>query len=203
MLGHRPISDPAELATVVAECVAHLDAGIRLFDGPAIAGDVAVELAGVDASGRLALILCDIVAGPESVLRGLEAQAWWREHPALAARVFADGTLNPPAPPRVFVVATRWSDRALRLLRALGPLAPTAVECRVFKDPDGAVVALEPVDIGRMPSAVEVRAGAVAGPAPAPVQVSSPARLPDAEDAQRATVLIERLERLRFSEVFR
>ena len=73
ILGRRPVSDPAELGTVVAECLTHLEPGLTLVDGSASAGDVSVELTAVADGGRLVLILCDIVGGPETVLRAPSA----------------------------------------------------------------------------------------------------------------------------------
>ena len=200
MLGRRPVTDPAELATVVAECLGHLEAGLALLARPASAGEVTVDLAGVDARGCLVLILCDIVAGPETVLRAVEGGAWWGEHADLAARAFAGASIDPGATPRTFVVATRFTDRALRVLRALGPVAPAAVECRVFEDREaGTVVSLDRVDVAFRRD--DAPSAARSEPAPARA-AAAPAR-PGDGDAQRAAVLIERLERLRFSEVFR
>jgi hypothetical protein len=206
MLGRRPVNDPAELGTVVAECLTHLEPGLTLLDRSTAAGDVTVELTAASDGGRLVLILCDLVAGPETVLRAVEAAAWWREHAELAARVFAGAGVDPHAAPRTLVVATRWTDRALRLARALGPVAPVAVECRVFRDADGgSVVSLDRLDVTREGDAALAGAGVAARPdarpEPTPPAVTAPASL--AAPAQRAAVLIERLERLRFSEVFR
>jgi len=200
LLGRRPVTDPAALATVVAECLGHLEAGLVLLARPAPAGDVTVDLAGVDARGRLVLILCDLVAGPETVLRAVEGGAWWGEHADLAAHVFAGAGLVPGTTPRTFVVATRFTDRALRVLRALGPVAPAAVECRVFEDREaGTAVSLDRVDVAFRRD--DAPSAARSEPAPARA-AAAPAR-PGDGDAQRAAVLIERLERLRFSEVFR
>ncbi len=196
MLGPRPVTHPAELAAIVAECLSHLEAGLRLLD-----------VAAVDARGRLALILRDIEAGPEAVLRALESGAWWRAHTARAARVFAGTVVDPHAAPRTLLVATRVTDRARRLLRALGPLAPAAVECRVFDDADhGAAVSLDRVDarerdVARAGTGSSARDDTRSEPAPA--RATSTARAPGDVHAQRAAVLIERLERLRFSEGFR
>ncbi len=185
VLGPRPVGDPAELAAVVAECLPHLEDGLTLLDRAANAGEITVDVAAVDARGRLVLIVCDIVGGPETVLRAVESVAWWREHAGLAARVIPGAGIDGAAEPRAFVVASRFTDRALRLIRALGPVAPAAVECRVFEDAGhDAAVSLDRVD------AVPVRA-------PSPPATSGDA------DARRAGVLIERLERLRFSEGFR
>ena len=200
VLGRRPVTDPAELATVVAECLSHLDPGLRLLGRAANAGEVTVDLACVDGARRLVLILCDIVAGPETVLRAVEGGAWWGEHADLAARAFAGASIDPGATPRTFVVATRFTDRALRVLRALGPVAPAAVECRVFEDREaGTAVSLDRVDVAFRRD----DAPSAARPEPAPARVAAAPATSEDEDAQRAVVLIERLERLRFSEVFR
>jgi len=90
VLGRRPVTDPAELATVVAECLPHLDPGLRLLGRAANAGEVTVYLACVDGARRLVLILCDIVAGPDAVLRAVEGAAWWGEHPELLAHLAED-----------------------------------------------------------------------------------------------------------------
>jgi hypothetical protein len=215
LIGRRPIDDPAELARVVAGCFAHLEAGLTRLERPASAGEIAVELAGVDAGGRLVLVLCDLVAEPAAVLRALEAAAWWREHAGLADRVFGDVVVDTQAAPRTFVVATRWSDRALRVLGTLAPLGalgPVAVECRVFLDAEGAeLVSLDRFDAARAAADAPARRALQPEPAPhdapaprpAPAEAGAPARAAGDGEKQRAAVLIERLERLRFSEVFR
>ena len=83
------------------------------------------------------------------------------------------------------IAATRFGDRALRLLRLLGEVAPDAVECHLFEDAAGLVVAFDRLAVtpGTRPPAA---------PAAAPT-----------DEAQRAAALVERLERLRFREVFR
>jgi len=209
VLGRRPVTDPAELATVVAECLPHLDPGLRLLERAANAGEVTVDIACVDGARRLVLILCDIVAGPDAVLRAVEGAAWWREHPELLPRVFpAAAALDAGAPPRTLLVACRFGDRALRLLRALGPLGPEPVECRVFTDETGTVVSLERVDVAAAPARAAAAPEPAAPPAaarpvaPAP-ETPAPAAGPVERPAASASQLIDRLERLRFSEVFR
>lgn len=179
----RVIADPEALAAVVVECLPHLEPGLTLLSRASNAGEVVVDVTARDARGRLVLIVCDVVAGPETVLRALEGVAFWREHPGLARRLFA-GAGTDGAGPRAFAVATRFTDRALRLCRALGAVAPVPVECRVLTDPaHGAMASLHRVD--RDPT----RAGTSRGAA--------------MDDAARAAALIGELERLRFGEVFR
>ena len=201
VLGRRPVTDPAELATVVAECLPHLDPGLRLLERAANAGEVTVDIACVDGARRLVLILCDIVAGPDAVLRAVEGAAWWREHPELLPRVFpAAAALDAGAPPRALLVACRFGDRALRLLRALGPRGPEPVECRVFTDETGTIVSLERVDVAAPEPAAPPAAARPVAPAP---ETPAPAAVPVKTPAASASALIDRLERLRFSEVFR
>jgi hypothetical protein len=187
----------------VADCLAHLEPGLRLLDRLAPAGEVDVDLACLDAGRRLTLVLCAVDAGPEAVLRAVECAAWWGEQGALLARLHPEAApVTPGMPPRTILVAGRFSERALRLLRALGALAPLAVECRVYADAEGPLVSLERLAAGPA-------AGVAAAPAPPEAMVAPtppPAALPggaEPDPAARARVLIERLERLRLSEAFR
>ena len=191
VLTRRAVVDAGELAAAVSECASHLEPGLRPLQRTLAAGEVTVELACADASGRLVLVVTDVVAGPETVLRAVEGAAWWGQHVALLPRLFPEAVLQPLAP-RAMIAASSFSDRALRLLRALGPVAPDAVECRLFQDADGPVVGLERVDVAPGPGQ----------PRAAPAAEETSAEAPRAA-AKQAAVLIERLERLRFSEGFR
>jgi len=187
VLKRRAIADAGELAGVLAGCAGQVETGLTpLLQRPVAAGEVTIDLACADASGRLVLVACDVVAGAETVLRAIEGAAWWAEHAALRPRVFADAPLGREAPPRALVAASRFSDRALRLLRALGPSAPEAFECGLFEDADGPVIGLERLD-------------AASGLA----QASPTGAKATAEAPRSAAALVERLERLRFSEGFR
>jgi hypothetical protein len=188
-LRRRAIADAGELAGALAAGAGHLEPGLVVLQRAVVAGDVIVDLALADASGRLLLAVCDVVAGVETVLRVVEGAAWWSEHAALGPRVFPHVALERGAPPRALVAATRFSDRALLLLRALGPLAPEAVECALFEDAEGPVVALDRLDLGT--GQTETNAPLAGAAAALPTETG------------RAAALVERLERLRFSEGFR
>jgi len=188
VLARRTIADARELAGVIAECASHLE--LRPLQRALAAGEVTADLACADTSGRLVLVVSDVVAGPETVLRAVEVAAWWGEHAALLGRLFPDAALLGAAP-HALIAASRFTDRALRLLRALGPAAPDAVECRLFQDADGPVVALD-----RLAPAQDASQPHPAAPA------EGTAEAPRA-DAKQAVALIDRLERLRFSEGFR
>lgn len=191
-LTRRAVADAGELARVAAECASQLEPGLVPVQRPFAAGEVTVDLACADASGRLVLVVCDVVAGPETVLRAVEAVAWWGEHAALRPSVFPDAALDRDAAPRALIVASRFSDRALRLLRVLGASAPEAVECRLFQDADGPVVGLGRLDLAQ----------GAGPPRPAAAVEMTAAEAPRAQ-SKGAAVLIQRLERLRFSEGFR
>jgi len=191
-LTRRAVADAGELARVAAECASQLEPGLVPVQRPCAAGEVTVDLACADASGRLVLVVCDVVAGPETVLRAVEAVAWWGEHAALHPSVFPDAALARDAAPRALIVASRFSDRALRLLRGLGASAPEAVECRLFQDADGPVVGLGRLDLAQ----------GAGPPRPAAAVEVTAAEAPRAQ-SKGAAVLIQRLERLRFSEGFR
>lgn len=191
-LTRRAVADAGELARVAAECASQLEPGLVPVQRPFAAGEVTVDLACADASGRLVLVVCDVVAGPETVLRAVEAVAWWGEHAAALPSVFPDAALDRDAAPRALIVASRFSDRALRLLRVLGASAPEAVECRLFQDADGPVVGLGRLDLAQ----------GAGPPRPAAAVEVTAAEAPRAQ-SKGAAVLIQRLERLRFSEGFR
>jgi len=184
-LKRRVVSDASELAGVLAQCAPELEPGLRLLQRAATAGEIGVDLLCVDASGRLVLVAADVVAGAETVLRALEAVAWWREHTALLERMFPGAAVDPRGAPRALIAATRFGDRALRLLRLLGEVAPDAVECYLFESPEGPIVAFD-----RLTGTPGTRAPA------APEAAST-------DEAQRAAALVERLEGLKFREVFR
>jgi hypothetical protein len=196
-LRRRAVADVGELAGALAESAGHLEPGLVVLQRTVAAGEVMVDLALADASGRLVLAVCDVVAGAETVLRAVEGAAWWSEHASLRARVFPHVALEHGAAPRVLVAATRFSDRARLLLRALGSSAPEAVECVLFEDANGPVVALDRLDLRTSQTA----AGAPLANPPAPPLADPPT--PPGEEAGRAAALVQRLERLRFSESFR
>ncbi|PYM96825.1 MAG: hypothetical protein DME04_00740 [Candidatus Rokuibacteriota bacterium] len=184
-LKRRAVSDAGELARVLAQCASELEPGLRLLQRAAAAGEVSVDLLCVDASRRLVVVVSEVVASPETVLRALEGVAWWREHTALLERMLPGAGVDPHGAPRALIAAARFGDRALRLLRALGAAAPDAVECYLFEGAEGLVVAFDRVVVApgtRPPAAAEA----------APT-----------DEAQRAGALVESLERLRFREVFR
>ena len=160
----------------------------------------------------LAFALLAVVSLIPSVARRMpiqNGQEWpvaaldWAERQGLHGRFFA--------PPDYGSYLTwRLGDRALRLLRALGGLAPTAFECRVFEAGGERYVCYETA----APSAGREegrRGGGADGAEPAAAAEVTPARHVraaepreegEAEAAARAQSMIARLEALRLREAF-
>jgi hypothetical protein len=180
----------------VTEAIGHLEPGLRVVACRVPVGETILDVLAVDGGGTVVLIGCLPVADAADVLPVLEAAAWWREHGGLAARALAD-LLDPAASPRPVVVATRFTDRARRLLRSLGPAAPAAVECRVFDDGPGLAVAFEGLGPDPEPMPGPGQDAPASRPAPMPLAPAA------GDPADRAAALMERLERLRPTEAFR
>ena len=64
-LGRRPVTDPAGLATGAAECLPRLEAGLRLLDRDASAGEVTLDVAAVDDADKGAAVSLDRVDARE------------------------------------------------------------------------------------------------------------------------------------------
>lgn len=193
------LESAAALAAVVAESLDGIEPGLARIERSFVAGETLVDVVAIDDDRRLVTVVVELEADAGAVARGLEAATWCREHAPLLARVFPDAVVEPAAPARIVLVAARVPERVRRLLRALGPVAPAAVECRVFEFRGERCVAYERV--GESPDRPgEGRGEAPDLAAPAPVAV---ANLSPPTSAERAQSLIERLEALRFGPAFR
>lgn len=207
-----PIRSATALAGVVAQSLGSLAPGATVLERGFVAGEALVDLVGRDAEGSLLVVVVDVDADTAAVVRAVEGAAWCRENGALLARVFAGAEVATGAPPRAVLVAGHLSDRALRFLRTLGPLAPDALECRVFELNGGLCVAYERV--GERRAGADARGGPEGGRTQRPAAVSAGvapvAREPVAaareaveeSAAERAQRMIERLEALDFRQVF-
>jgi hypothetical protein len=185
-----PLPDREELLALVEAGLGALEEGLTPVARRVPAGRVAVDLAALDARGRLVLCLLGPGSEPALLLAAVEAYAWCRENPALLPRLFPAAGLDPGLPPRVFLLAARFSDEVLRAARYLGEAAPALVECRCLEVDGTRGICLEPL--------ADPLAGAAAHAAPdfgPPAAAGDPAR-------ERARRLVRHLERLPFREAF-
>ena len=192
LLRRRPVADARELAACVAASLAGLFPGLRVAARPPAVAEAMADLVAVDAAGGLVLVVCEPTAAPGTVLRALECAAWWREHRAFIPRT-VPGALE-EVPPSAVVVAGRFPDGTLRMLRALGGAAPTAIECRLYEDGDAGGVAFE---------VVATPLGATSETNGAPETNGGQVASPGAPPRAGAEGVVERLARLRFTEAFR
>jgi len=124
------------------------------------------------------------------LLQALEAYGWCRENGALLGRLLPGARIDATAPPRLFLLAPRFSDSLRRTARYLGALAPVLVECRCLEVNGVRGICFEPVE------------GNVEAP---PAEPGAPEGAGDPDDPVRARVrgLVSHLERLSFREAFR
>ena len=216
----RPIvtRSAGALAGVVAESLQAMDPGLTLLERGFAAGETLVDILAIDAARRLVTLVVELDADAAAVVRALEAAAWFRDNWALVGRLFAGADLDLTEPARPVLVARHLGDRALRLLRALGAVAPTAFECQVFEGSGERYVSYERATHGS--SREEGRRStpdAPAGlPAPSEARPDRPEARPDrspraaaeprergvSDAAERAQSMIARLEALRLRQAF-
>ena len=198
------------LAGIVAQSLPAVDPGLTLLERDFAAGETLVDILAIDGARRLVTLVVEPDADAAAVVRALEAAAWCRDNWALVGRLFAGADLDLTEPVRAVLVARRLGDRALRLLRALGALAPTAFECRVFEAGGERYVCYETAAPGAGREEGR-RGGGADGAEPAGAADVTPARHGraagpreggEAEAAARAQSMIARLEALRLRQAF-
>jgi len=192
-LSIRPLAltDREELAALVEANLPALEGGLSILERRFPAGQVPVDLVAVDARERLVLLILGSGSNPAMLLQSLEAYAWCRENGALLGRLLPGASIDPAAPPRLFLLAPRFSDSLRRTARYLGPLSPVLVECRCLEVNGERGICFEPVE-----GDVE----AAAPPEPVPPE---PAEAPGDGARDRVKQLVSHLERLSFREAFR
>ena len=147
-LSIRPLAltDREELAALVEANLPALERGLSILERRFPAGQVPVDLVAVDARKRLVLLILGSGSNPAMLLQGLEAYAWCRENGALLGRLLPDARIDPAAPPRLFLLAPRFSDSLRRTARYLGPVSPVLVECRCLEVNGERGICFEPVE---------------------------------------------------------
>ena len=191
-LSIRPLvlTDREELAALVEANLPALEGGLSILERRFPAGQVPVDLVAVDARERLVLLILGSGSNPAMLLQGLEAYGWCRENGALLGRLLPGAGIDAATPPRLFLLAPRFSDSLRRTARYLGPVSPVLVECRCLEVNGERGICFEPVE------------GNVEAP---PAEPDAPEGAGDPDDPVRARVrgLVSHLERLSFREAFR
>ena len=192
-LSIRPLAltDREELAALVEANLPALEGGLSILERRFPAGQVPVDLVAVDARERLVLLILGSGSNPAMLLQGLEAYAWCRENGALLGRLLPSARIDPVVPPRLFLLAPRFSDGLRRTARYLGPVSPVLVECRCLEVNGERGICFEPVE------------GNVEAAAPREPVSPEPAEAPVHEARERVGRLVSHLERLSFRDSFR
>lgn len=195
-LSIRPLglTDREELAALVEANLPALEEGVSVLERRFPAGQVPVDLVAADSRERLVLIILGSGSNPALLLQGLEAYGWCRENGALLGRLLPGAGIDTAVPPRLFLLAPRFSDSLRRTARYLGPLSPVLVECRCLEVNGERGICFEPVEGNVEPA-----------PPPDPAVPEAPEPPREPEDPTRARVgqLVSHLERLSFREAFR
>ncbi len=212
----RPVAlrGAAALAAVVVDSLEGVEPGLTLLERGFAAGETLVDLVAIDSRRRLVALVVEVSADTGAAVRALEAAAWCGENAGLLGRAFARADLDLAGPVRAMLVAGHLSDRALRVLRSLGPVAPDAVECRVFELNGERCVYYERVGRSGGPeggrrsvpaSVLEATppvTSAEPGPGAAEPLAAAPADAPEQTAAERARAMIDRLQALNFRQAF-
>lgn len=190
------VTDGNQLASLVEGHLSALEPGLTLLERRFPAGEVLVDFLALDARGRL--VLCVLGSGSTSVMlvQAIDACGWCCENGALLERLFPGAKLH-SGPPRLFLLAPRFSDSVRRTARSLGPLSPVLVECRGVEVNGVRAVCFEAVEGMPLPEVPGSPAGTPTDGRTAPGE--------SAEDAARERVseLVRHLEHLSFREAFR
>lgn len=191
------VTDREELASLVEANLPALEPGLSLLDRRFPAGEAPVDLLALDTRGRL--VLCMVGSGSDFavLVQALEAYGWCREHEALMGRLFPVARIDTAVPPRLYLLAPRFSDGLRRMARYLGTLSPVLVECRGLEVNGVRAICFEPVEGKPLQEPSEPPGGE-------PSEVSSwTAVEEEAAVPVRVRQLVSHLGRLSFREAFR
>lgn len=181
------VASREDLAALVEAHLAALAPGLSLLSRRFPAGRVLVDLLALDGQGHLALVLVGSGTDPALLLEALEAYGWCRENAGVLGGIFPETSIDAAAPPRLYLLAPRFSDDLRRTARSLDVPSPLLAECRVFEVSGTRGVCFEPVDgsgeSSRLPGSRSSRS-------------EDPARA-------RALEFLRHLERLSFRDAFR
>ena len=182
-----PVADGEALLSLVEANLAALEPGLSLLDRRFPAGQTVVDLLALDARRGLVVVLAGSGSDPGLLVQAFEAYGWCRDNGTLFDRLFPAARVDAGAPPRIILLAERFSDRLRRTSRHLTPLPLVLVECRCL-DVNGTVgICFDLMD---------------GNPLEIPGLIGSEAA-EEPEERARARRLLADLERLHFREAFR
>ena len=197
-LSIRPltVTDREELVSVIERNLPALETGLSLLERRFPAGAVLVDFLALDARERLVLCLLGSGSNGAMLVQAMEAYGWCCDNGALLERLFPGARVGMGAPPRLLLLAPRFSDSLRRTARHLGPLSPTLVECRPVEVNGARGICFEAVEGSALPAPSAPRDGEPTDKGSAGVDGrEDPAR-------ERARRLVRHLERLSFREAF-
>lgn len=182
------IADIAQAEQLVAENAEQIEPGLRVIDSHLLVGHTVVNLVALDASESLVLVLLDLAANDDTLLRAVDAFSWCLEYPETIQRLYPDAQFSLERPPRILFAVPRCPESFLRKAKRLGFPAVDCVELRFFEANGAAAVFAEHVAQLRSPSAfgyppdVEVATGGPTRAAGAPrAKNARPAAVPPAK----------------------
>ncbi len=164
------LEDPKELQALIAEQLDAVERGLRLLDTGVELGSATIDVAALDADGRLALIAIGVDANDEMMMRALDAYVWCAEDPDALRRLYPKVRLAPGQPPRVIFLAERVPEAFRRKIKHL---RFNRVDCFEFR-------------FGLLFSLVEEVRGTHDAPTAAPPRAPEARRGERAEDAAGA-----------------
>lgn len=191
------VTDRNELAALVEGNLPALEPGLSLLERRFPAGQVLVDFLALDAGRRLVLCLLGSGSDTAMLVQAVEAYGWCDENVALLERLFPGARIDTTVPPRLVLLAPRFSDSLRRTARYLGPLSPALVECRCLEVNGARGVCFEAVEGMPIP---EPSISAVGN---ANDVGSTRAEAPQDAAPARVRRLVRHLERLSFREAFR
>lgn len=185
------VTDRHELASLVEEHLSALEPGLSLLERGFPAGETLVAFFALDARGRLVLVVLGSGSDTAMLVQAVEAYAWCSGNGALLARLFPSA--KDQAPPRVLLLAPRFSDHVRQAARHFGPLSPTLVECRPVEVNGARGICFEAVE-GKL---------LLEGGEPRDWKPSDAGSPPGDAARRRALELVRLLERVSFREAFK
>jgi hypothetical protein len=135
-----------QVGAVLRECPAALEPGLRIVDaGIPCAPCGEIDLLAVDRASQLAILDFDTTAGDELLVRGLGHVDWAVRNVPNLRRMLRGQAINFSLPPRLFLLAPRFSSRVLWAGRQIARPQLEWVRYHLVEGPGPAGILFEPV----------------------------------------------------------